>query len=96
MINVAILGSTGSIGTQTLEVIAANPQLFRLSAVAAHSNHRLLRQQIHQFHPDLAVLADETSGNQFMAEGIPDGLDFRIGPAALLEAAAYPEADVVL
>ena len=96
MINVAILGSTGSIGTQTLEVIAANPQLFRLSAVAAHSNHRLLRQQIQQFHPDLAVLADETSGNQFMAEGIPDGLDFRIGPAALLEAAAYPEADVVL
>ncbi len=76
MINVAILGSTGSIGTQTLDVIAANPGLFRLCAVAAHSNHRLLRQQIQQFHPDLAVLVDDASGKQFVVRRNPGRTGF--------------------
>ncbi|HWR28505.1 MAG TPA: 1-deoxy-D-xylulose-5-phosphate reductoisomerase [Negativicutes bacterium] len=96
MINVAILGSTGSIGTQTLDVIAANPDLFRLCALAAHSNHRLLREQIAIFRPDFAVLTDVTAGKQFVAEGIPEGLEFQIGEAALLKAAAYADANVVL
>ena len=96
MINVAVLGSTGSIGTQTLDVIDANPGLFRVSVLAAHSNHRLLRQQIEKFQPDFAVLANETAGQQFIAEGIPVGLDFQTGEKALLEAAAFSEADVVL
>ncbi len=96
MINVAILGSTGSIGTQTLDVIAANPALFRLIAVTAHSNHRLLRQQVEKFRPAFAVLTDPESARQFTAEGIPAGLEFRTGEASLLEAAAYAEADVVL
>ena len=96
MINVAVLGSTGSIGTQTLDVIDANPGLFRVSVLVAHSNHRLLRQQIEKFQPDFAVLANETAGQQFIAEGIPVGLDFQTGEKALLEAAAFSEADVVL
>jgi 1-deoxy-D-xylulose-5-phosphate reductoisomerase len=96
MINIAILGSTGSIGTQTLDVIAANPDLFRLCAVAAHSNHRLLREQIQRFRPAFAVLTDAVASQQFVAEGLPDGVIFRTGEAALLEAAAYPTADVVL
>jgi 1-deoxy-D-xylulose-5-phosphate reductoisomerase len=96
MINVAILGSTGSIGTQTLDVIAANPGLFRVCALAAHANHRLLRQQIEQFKPDLAVLTNETAGRQFISEGVPSGLDFLTGEAALFEAATFKDADVVL
>ena len=96
MINVAVLGSTGSIGTQTLDVIAANPGLFRLCAVAAHSNHLLLRQQIERFHPDFAVLTEATAGKKFVLEGIPKGLEFQTGEAAILTAAAYPDADVVV
>ena len=96
MINVAVLGSTGSIGTQTLDVIDANPGLFRVSVLVAHSNHRLLRQQIEKFQPDFAVLANERAGQQFIAEGIPVGLEFQTGEKALLEAAAFSEADVVL
>ncbi len=96
MINVAVLGSTGSIGTQTLDVIDANPGLFRVSVLVARSNHRLLRQQIEKFQPDFAVLVNEKAGQQFIEEGIPVGLEFQTGEKALLAAAAFAEADVVL
>ena len=48
MKNIAILGSTGSIGTQTLEVVAANPTRLRVVALAAHKNVELLLKQIQQ------------------------------------------------
>ncbi len=96
MINVVILGSTGSIGTQTLEVIAANPGLFRVRALTAHANHQLLRRQIESFQPEFAVLTDESAGKRFIADGIPAGVTFRSDSAALLETAALGEADVVL
>ena len=59
MIKVAILGSTGSIGTQALDVIAANPDVFRVQVLTAHANHRLLRQQIERFMPEFVVLTEE-------------------------------------
>jgi 1-deoxy-D-xylulose-5-phosphate reductoisomerase len=96
VINVVILGSTGSIGTQTLEVIAANPGLFRVRALTAHANHQLLRRQIESFQPEFAVLTDESAGKRFIADGIPAGVTFRNDSAALLETAALGEADVVL
>lgn len=96
MINIAILGSTGSIGTQALEVIAANPDLFRVSVLTAHSNHRLLRKQVEQFRPAVAILTDETAGRQFIAEGLPPRLVFHYGTAALQESAILSEANVVL
>jgi len=96
MINVAILGSTGSIGTQALEVIAANPEQFRVRVLTAHAGHQLLRRQIELFRPDFAVLTNEESAHQFVAEGIPPGLVFHAGASALLRAAAFPETDVVL
>lgn len=79
-----------------MDVIAANPELFQLRTLAAHTNHRLLRQQIEKFQPDFAVLTNETAGKQFIAEGIPRGLEFRTGKTALLEAATFTDADVVL
>ncbi len=96
MINVAILGSTGSIGTQTLEVISANPDLFRVCVLTAFSNHSLLRQQIEKFRPDFAVLTGEAAGKKYLAEGIPAGLKFAVGEEAILKAAAWPTADVVV
>lgn len=56
MKTIAILGSTGSIGTQTLEVVEANKDL-KVAALSAGSNVKLLEQQIRKFHPKLAVLA---------------------------------------
>ena len=96
MINVAILGSTGSIGTQALEVIAANPDLFKVRVLSAHANHRLLRRQIEVFRPEYAVLTDEAAARSFIAEGVPEGLIFQTGTAALVEAATFPGTDTVL
>ena len=58
MKNIAILGSTGSIGRSTLEVIAQNRDRFRVVALAAGSNIDLLEQQIKTFSPDIAAVAD--------------------------------------
>jgi len=55
----AILGSTGSIGTQTLEVIGKNPGLFEVIALTANNNVHLLADQIRQFRPEVAVIGNE-------------------------------------
>ena len=56
MKNIAILGSTGSIGTQTLEVVRENADRFAVKALAAYHNDQLLEQQIREFQPELAVV----------------------------------------
>ena len=55
----AVLGSTGSIGTQTLEVVRAWPELFEVEMLAAHRNWELLARQAEEFEPDAVVIADE-------------------------------------
>lgn len=57
--NIAILGSTGSIGTQALEVIEANPSLFEVFALTAGSNIDLLISQARRFQPEMVVIANE-------------------------------------
>ena len=57
--NIAILGSTGSIGTQALEVVAANPSLFDVYALTAGNNIDLLIQQTRQFLPEIVVIGNE-------------------------------------
>lgn len=57
---IAILGSTGSIGTQALEVIEVHPELFDLQVITANSNAELLIQQAKQFQPNCVVITDET------------------------------------
>jgi 1-deoxy-D-xylulose-5-phosphate reductoisomerase len=56
---IAIFGSTGSIGTQSLEVIKANPDKFSVEILTAHNNHELLIQQAQEFNPNLVVIGDE-------------------------------------
>lgn len=96
MVNLAVLGSTGSIGTQALEVVAANPDLFRVLVLTAHANDQLLRRQISQFHPQFAVLTDETAAKRFIGAGIPDGVEFRHDSRSLLDAAKWQGVDLVL
>ena len=57
--HIAILGSTGSIGTQALEVIAANPDLFVVEVISANSNSALLIEQALKFKPNAVVIVDE-------------------------------------
>ena len=58
MKNIMLLGSTGSIGTQTLEVVRRNPDM-KVVSLAAHSNITLLKQQIDEFAPELVCVYDE-------------------------------------
>lgn len=58
--HIALLGSTGSIGTQTLEVVRAYPELFAVEMLAANRNWELLARQAVEFEPDCVVIADET------------------------------------
>lgn len=64
MRKVAILGSTGSIGTQTLDVIRANPEDFELVAISAGSNIKLLEEQIREFHPKLCAVYDKDKAKE--------------------------------
>ena len=57
---IAIFGSTGSVGTQALEVIAANPELFTADILTAQHNEALLIKQALKFMPDIVVIGDES------------------------------------
>ena len=66
MQHIAILGSTGSIGTQALEVIAANQDKFCVTALAAYHNDKLLEEQIEYFKPEIAVLVDKEAADRLV------------------------------
>lgn len=95
MKKIAILGSTGSIGTQTLEVVEYNQDI-RVTALAAGSNIKLLEEQIRKFRPSLVCVWDEKKALELKAS-IRD-LDVRVtsGMEGLLEVATEPEAEIVV
>ena len=62
--NIAILGSTGSIGTQELEVIRQNPDRFRAFVLTANSNAELLIKQALEFNPEYVVIAEQSKLNE--------------------------------
>lgn len=94
--NVAVLGSTGSIGTSALEVIAASQG--RLRAVALSANARLdrLAQQARQFQPRWIVAADKAAARKFKWSDLPEGTELVTGPQGLVDVATADEVDVVL
>lgn len=95
MKRIAILGSTGSIGTQTLELVRENNDL-QVAALAASSNITLLEKQIRTFHPKTVVVYREEKAKE-LKENIAD-LDTKVfsGMEGLLEAATIPEVDIVV
>lgn len=94
--NIAILGSTGSIGTQTLDIIEENPSMFRASVLTAARHWELLAQQARKFRPDMVVIADEQFLPQ-LREALA-GLDIRVeaGAEAIAQGAALPQVDMVI
>lgn len=92
---IAILGSTGSIGTQTLEIVRNNPDL-KVTALAAGQNVARMEEQIREFGPKLAGMWSEESAADLRAR-VAD-LDVRIvsGMDGLLEIAAQPESEVLV
>ncbi len=98
MQNLTILGSTGSIGTSTLDVVARHPDKFRVVALTANSQVDLLFRQCVQFRPRYAVLLDDDAAPQLRQRVREAGLATEVlsGAAALEQVCVLPEADVVM
>lgn len=96
MKKVSILGSTGSIGTQTLEVISQFPEKFEVTALGAGSNIELLKNQIKKFQPKIAALKNEEYADKL--RGILGSSETEIiyGEDGYNKIAALPEADIVI
>ncbi len=92
---VALLGSTGSIGRQALEVLAADPS-FRIVALAAGQNAALLLEQAALVRPAAVALADDAPARVLLEQGLPPGTTVLRGEAALLELATRDDVDMVV
>lgn len=95
MKNIAVLGSTGSIGTQTLDVVRSHPELFHVSVLAANASDELLEQQIREFEPELAVLADEAAYRRLKSR-YSGPTKLAGGRQAFIDAAAVNGVDTVV
>ena len=90
---VALIGSTGSIGRQAVEVLAADPGAFRVVALAAGTNAALLAEQAAQLRPAVVALADEAAVRGL---DLPPGTDRVHGDAALTELVTRDDVDLVV
>ena len=95
MKNIAILGSTGSIGTQTLDVVRKNNDL-RVVAVSAGRSVEKLEQQIREFHPLLAAVWDEKAAEDLKIRIADTTTKVVSGMDGLLELASMPESDILV
>jgi 1-deoxy-D-xylulose-5-phosphate reductoisomerase len=98
MIGVTVLGSTGSVGESTLDVLARHPDRFRLVAIAANRNAAKLARQIARFRPAYAALADESAAGELRSLLAEDARSTRLlaGAGALEALAVLPEAECVM
>ncbi|HEV7782146.1 MAG TPA: 1-deoxy-D-xylulose-5-phosphate reductoisomerase [Chitinophagaceae bacterium] len=93
---IAIFGSTGSIGTQALEVIAANPDKFSAEVLTAHNNDELLVKQALEFNPNLVVIGDEKKYGKVKQALASTDVKVFAGEKALEEVAAMDCYDLML
>jgi 1-deoxy-D-xylulose-5-phosphate reductoisomerase len=98
MMRVAVLGSTGSIGVSTLDVLARHPDRFSVAVLAARSNDAGLFEQCLRHQPAIAVLESPASAERLAAalRAAGSATDVRCGAEALAECASSPEVDAVM
>ena len=96
--SLTILGSTGSIGTSTLDVVARHPERFRIFALSGHSQTTKLAEQCLAFRPQYAVTANETQAAELRTHLAAAGCQTEVlhGEQALCDIAAAPETDGVM
>lgn len=97
MKNIALLGSTGSIGTQVIDVVRRLPDRLNIVSMAAHSNVELLAEQINEFHPSVVSIGSEEDALRL--RGLlndPEGVEIGWGAEGLIRAAVIPEAEVTV
>src|SRR5690606_33997604 len=98
MMNLTILGATGSIGRSTLDVVGRHPDRYRVFALGANSQHELLAEQCLQHVPRFAVLADEAAAEALRArlEAAGSTTEVLAGSHAMVEVARAAEVDAVM
>ena len=98
MTKLTVLGSTGSIGTSTLDVVARHPKKYQIFALTAYRQDELLFEQCQKFRPRYAVLVDEAAADRLRLRIASAKLDVQVlcGEAALEQVATMPEVDVVM
>lgn len=94
--NIAILGSTGSIGTQALEVVRENPERFKVLVLTAQNNAELLAAQALEFKPLKVVIGDETKLTSLKNQLKNTQIEVLAGASALKEVVCLPQLDLVL
>ncbi len=94
--HIAILGSTGSIGTQALEVLEANPDAFVLEVLTAHSSADLLIEQALKFKPNCVVIGDESQYKKVQDVLFDEGIKVYAGADSLAQVVQMEEIDIVL
>jgi len=92
----AILGSTGSVGVNTLDVVASNPARFSVATLAAYGNVDMIEQQARRFHPQLVVLFDDEKASTLEQRLQGTGIEVDSGLEGLCRAAAYKDVDLVV
>lgn len=93
---IAILGSTGSIGTQALDVISKNPYLFKAEVITAGKNAPLLIEQALQHRPPFVVIGDETQWEKVRDILQPEGITVLSGAGSICDIVTSPSVDMVL
>lgn len=96
MKKIAILGSTGSIGAQTLDVVREHSDELQVVALAAGSNKERLKEQIKEFHPKLVSLSDKKKAQELKEELAGEQVEVVCGMEGLIEVAGADSADVVV
>src|ERR1700730_13541521 len=91
---IAVLGSIGSIGRQTLDIVRCFPEHFKVVALAARSNVELLVQQAQEFHSAFVVCFPDTPQTEQAARAALPGV--LIGPQGLLAIATHPDVDILV
>ena len=95
---ISILGSTGSIGTQTLDIVAQYPEQFQVVGLAAGGNVELLARQIDQFQPQIVAIADESKLEELKEaiSHVPNAPTLLAGADGVAEVARYGDAETVV
>lgn len=96
MKNIAVLGATGSIGRNTLEIAKSFPDKFKVTAISGKSNINLLEQQINQFHPKFVVVMDENTQNQLCGRIKDKKIKIEYGYESLVKISTLDEVDIVV
>lgn len=94
--NIAVLGATGSIGRQTLDIISRSEGRYKPTVLAAGSNVEALAELCLRHHPRIAIIADETKYEQLRDVLAPAGIEVAAGDKALAESVTAPDVDMVV